>query len=219
MPPLSSRRSGPAASPPRGILPRCSLCPLFDAERAIREVLGENPPPGMVFEISLAPNLRALLREKLAPTLDSEWQVPDFRRRHGKSTAATKRQAKGPLTSGRCYPSVRWPPPKPYSAIRAIKCYMPPTHRGFDASEEYDHERGRAWFGTSGAHDERPPQRSAPTRKHRALVPARMGGLPVYAIFSETCSQQGGRHGKCQQSVLQPRRVRVFIPVRVTTGG
>ena len=61
-----------------GILPRCSVCPLFDAERAIREVLGENPPPGMVFEISLGPNLRALLREELAPTLDSEWQVPDF---------------------------------------------------------------------------------------------------------------------------------------------
>ena len=29
-----------------GVLPRCSVCPLFDAERAIRDVLGENPPPG-----------------------------------------------------------------------------------------------------------------------------------------------------------------------------
>src|SRR6266545_464795 len=27
-----------------GILPRCSVCPLFDAERAIRDVLGELPP-------------------------------------------------------------------------------------------------------------------------------------------------------------------------------
>jgi hypothetical protein len=30
------------------ILPRCSFCPPFDAERAIRDVLGENPPPGTV---------------------------------------------------------------------------------------------------------------------------------------------------------------------------
>jgi hypothetical protein len=29
-----------------GVFSRCSLCPLFDAERAIRDVLGENPPPG-----------------------------------------------------------------------------------------------------------------------------------------------------------------------------
>jgi hypothetical protein len=47
-----------------GILPRCSFCPLFDAERAIRDVLGENPPPGTVFEIALGPNLRALLDGK-----------------------------------------------------------------------------------------------------------------------------------------------------------
>src|SRR5204863_6387873 len=35
-----------------GVFPRCSLCPLFDAERAIRDVLGDNPPPGMVFVIT-----------------------------------------------------------------------------------------------------------------------------------------------------------------------
>src|SRR5207247_2292289 len=35
-----------------GIFPRCSFCPMFDAERAIRDVLGENPPPGVVFEIT-----------------------------------------------------------------------------------------------------------------------------------------------------------------------
>jgi hypothetical protein len=65
-----------------GVFPRCSLCPLFDAERAIRDVLGENPPPGTVFEITLGPNLRALLRGELPPALDQEsdpgLQVPDF---------------------------------------------------------------------------------------------------------------------------------------------
>ncbi len=65
-----------------GVFPRCSLCPLFDAERAIRDVLGENDPqPATVLEITLGPRLRALLRGELAnlaedPGLDSE--VPDF---------------------------------------------------------------------------------------------------------------------------------------------
>jgi hypothetical protein len=65
-----------------GILPRCSYCPLFDAERAIRDMLVENPPPGLVFEITFGPNLRALLRGEAPPTLaqecDPDWQVPDF---------------------------------------------------------------------------------------------------------------------------------------------
>ncbi|MGZ4395994.1 MAG: hypothetical protein ACXVZ2_11590, partial [Gaiellaceae bacterium] len=65
-----------------GILPRCSLCPLFDSERAIRDVLGENPPPGTGFEITLGPNLRALMRGELPPTpageLDPEWELPDY---------------------------------------------------------------------------------------------------------------------------------------------
>jgi hypothetical protein len=64
-----------------GIFPRCSLCPLFDGERAIRDVLGENPLP-TVLEITLGPNLRALLGGELPPTLaqgsDPGWQVPDF---------------------------------------------------------------------------------------------------------------------------------------------
>jgi len=60
-----------------GILPRCSLCPLFDAERAIRDALGENPPPGLVLEISLGPNLRAL-GEELPPYPDPAWQVPNY---------------------------------------------------------------------------------------------------------------------------------------------
>src|SRR6266508_3526632 len=64
-----------------GVFPRCSLCPLFDAERAIRDVLGENPPPATVFEITLGPNLRALFRGELPdPEEDAEpdWEVPDF---------------------------------------------------------------------------------------------------------------------------------------------
>ncbi len=43
----------------RGVLPRCALCPLFDAERAIRDVLGENGPRGMVFEVRFGPTVRA----------------------------------------------------------------------------------------------------------------------------------------------------------------
>ena len=65
-----------------GVFPRCSLCPLFDAERAIRDVLGENQPPGAVVEITIGPNLRALFERELPSTLaqgsDPSWQVPDY---------------------------------------------------------------------------------------------------------------------------------------------
>ena len=65
-----------------GVFPRCSVCPLFDGERAIRDVLGENPPPGTVLEITLGPNLRALLAGELPPKLawgsDPGYEVPDF---------------------------------------------------------------------------------------------------------------------------------------------
>ena len=66
-----------------GVFPRCSLCPLFDAERAIRDVLGENdPPPATVFEITLGPRLEALLRGEPPPDLAEgsgpELEVPDF---------------------------------------------------------------------------------------------------------------------------------------------
>jgi hypothetical protein len=61
-----------------GIFPRCSLCPLFDAERAIRDVLGENPPSGTVREITAGPNLQAPLAGEPAPNLDARLEVPDF---------------------------------------------------------------------------------------------------------------------------------------------
>ena len=60
-----------------GVLPRCSVCPLFDAERAIRDILGENPP-GPIVEITIGPKLRALLRGELPPDLDQDFEVPDF---------------------------------------------------------------------------------------------------------------------------------------------
>jgi hypothetical protein len=61
-----------------GVLPRCSLCPLFDAARAIHDALGENP---LVLEIRL-PNLNARQQGEHAPTLadgsDPDWRVPDY---------------------------------------------------------------------------------------------------------------------------------------------
>jgi hypothetical protein len=64
-----------------GVLPRCSVCPLFDAERAIRDVLGENPPPPNVLEITLGPDLRALLQGELLSSTeehDLDLEIPDF---------------------------------------------------------------------------------------------------------------------------------------------
>jgi hypothetical protein len=59
-----------------GVWPRCSVCPLFDAERAIRDVLGENPPPGFHFEITFGPNVRAL-GTGLPPDPDDDFEIPD----------------------------------------------------------------------------------------------------------------------------------------------
>jgi hypothetical protein len=65
-----------------GVLPRCSLCPLFDAQRAIRDVLGENGPAGIVFEIKFDARLRASMSGELPPAsneqLDPDWIAPDF---------------------------------------------------------------------------------------------------------------------------------------------
>lgn len=61
-----------------GVLPRCSVCPLFDAERAIRDIMGENPRPGNIVEITIGPNLRALLTGELPPEPDQDLEVPDF---------------------------------------------------------------------------------------------------------------------------------------------
>jgi hypothetical protein len=61
-----------------GVLPRCSLCPLFDAERAIRDDLGENLHPGAVLGIEISQKIQALLRGALAPNLDPDLEVPDY---------------------------------------------------------------------------------------------------------------------------------------------
>lgn len=64
-----------------GVFPRCSVCPLFDGERAIRDVLGENPPPGLVFEITPGPNLSALLGGEFPPEpgeSDVDVEIPDY---------------------------------------------------------------------------------------------------------------------------------------------
>jgi hypothetical protein len=63
-----------------GVLPRCSLCPLFVVERAVRDVLGENTPD--VIEIRLPPRTEALLAGEppppiTAPPVDPSWQIPD----------------------------------------------------------------------------------------------------------------------------------------------
>jgi hypothetical protein len=63
-----------------GIMPRCSLCPLFDVERRIRDLLGENPPPSTDLEIQFGPNLRAVLRGEIPPRGNPEppLELPDF---------------------------------------------------------------------------------------------------------------------------------------------
>ena len=63
-----------------GVYPRCALCPLFDPERAVRDVLGENTPN--MIEIRLPPRTEALLAGQpppplTAPPLDPRWRIPD----------------------------------------------------------------------------------------------------------------------------------------------
>jgi hypothetical protein len=63
-----------------GVLPRCAVCPLFDVERAVLDVLGENTP--QTIEIRLPPRLEALLAGQplppiSAPPVDPSWRIPD----------------------------------------------------------------------------------------------------------------------------------------------
>jgi hypothetical protein len=61
-----------------GIQPKCSLCPLFDAERALRDALGENPPPGLVFEIRVRSDVHRFEEERRRSILQASLPVPDF---------------------------------------------------------------------------------------------------------------------------------------------
>jgi hypothetical protein len=63
-----------------GVMPRCALCPLFEVERAVRDVLDENTPN--MIEIRLPPRLEALLAGQqlpppFAPPVDPDWKIPD----------------------------------------------------------------------------------------------------------------------------------------------
>jgi hypothetical protein len=57
-----------------GVPRRCPACPLYEPERAEREMRGEGAPPPIGLEIELGPNLRAILRGEV-PT---EAEIPDF---------------------------------------------------------------------------------------------------------------------------------------------
>jgi hypothetical protein len=66
-----------------GILPRCSLCPLFDVERAVRETMGANAPSAQAIETALGVRLWGLLRGQLPAELGDESganpELPDSR--------------------------------------------------------------------------------------------------------------------------------------------
>jgi hypothetical protein len=51
---------------------RCSLCPLFDTERAIRDVMGASAPSAEALETALGVKLWALLRRRLPSELGAE---------------------------------------------------------------------------------------------------------------------------------------------------
>jgi hypothetical protein len=73
-----------------GVLPRCALCPLFNLDRAVRDVLGEDTPT--MIEIRLPPGVAARLAGEPRP-LDPDWQVPDsppveWRRQDGEEPPA-----------------------------------------------------------------------------------------------------------------------------------
>jgi hypothetical protein len=64
-----------------GVLPRCSVCPLFDAERAIREVMPQEPPPETILVVLPRLHLRDLHeapRPHWDARSDTHPQIPDF---------------------------------------------------------------------------------------------------------------------------------------------
>ena len=61
-----------------GVLPRCALCPLLEIERAVRDMLGENPIPPLRFDIEYGPRLQALLRGELDQESPEDRRLPDF---------------------------------------------------------------------------------------------------------------------------------------------
>ncbi len=84
-----------------GVFPRCALCPLLEIERAVRDMLGENPIPPLVLEIRYGPRLQALLRgelDKLDQGFEEGWQVPDFPQKVWKSLEAMTQKTEAPRT-------------------------------------------------------------------------------------------------------------------------
>jgi hypothetical protein len=77
-----------------GVLPRCAVCPLFDAERAIRAGMRQQPAPaGYIvisadantvesdregYEIVSGPDLLELLNWELPDWIDADFLFPDF---------------------------------------------------------------------------------------------------------------------------------------------
>ena len=86
-----------------GIWPRCSLCPLFDAERAIRDALGENPPPGLVLEITSARTFARSGRKSLLSSI-RPGRLPTTRRPSGEDARQGSSQKTTTSTSARSRP-------------------------------------------------------------------------------------------------------------------
>jgi hypothetical protein len=61
-----------------GVPPRCNLCPLFNQQKALHDISGENP---LLIEIKLPPQLLARLNNQPPPPasldLDPDWRAPD----------------------------------------------------------------------------------------------------------------------------------------------
>jgi hypothetical protein len=79
-----------------GVFPRCSLCPLFDGERAIRDVLGEHPPPGAVLGSPSARTFAPCSRESSSPTSTRPLRSPTSRQPSGENKPARNHQAEDP---------------------------------------------------------------------------------------------------------------------------